>query len=291
MPDCVVSVILPTYRRPHSLAGAIESVIAQTFPYWELIVVDDNGAATAEAEATAQALTAFQEDTRIRITAHAANRGQAAARNTGIRAARGEFVAFLDDDDRWAPHKLEAQLACFARASPDTGVVYAGQEQRIMGRASRIITPSQRGDVLWALLHRNCVGPPSAVLCRRRHLFEAGLFDEELRAREDIDLYIRLAQRCKFDYVPDPLVTVFQHDGERVTTGRGGHSEAYEIMYRKYRHILVRSRRIHVEFLKRQADSLLKDGERSAARRLFLRAWATSPQRVRLLAKAAATLW
>lgn len=291
MPD-VVSVILTTFRRAHALPGAIESVFAQAFRQWELIIVDDNGVGTVEHESTANAVAPFRADPRIRILNHAVNCGQAAARNTGIRAARGDYIAFLDDDDRWLPRKLEAQLACFASASPDTGVVYVGLECRGPGASeSRIVAPRQRGDLLSALLRRNCVGPPSAILCARRYLYEVGLFDENLRAREDIDLYIRLAQCCKFDYVAEPLVTVFHHRGERVTTERSGHSQAYEIMYRKHHNLLRRSRKTHVEFLKRQANSLLRDGKRRAARRLFLRAGANGPQRLRLLAKAVATLW
>jgi glycosyltransferase involved in cell wall biosynthesis len=106
----LVSVVLPTFNRGYCLERAIRSVLGQTYPDWELIVVDDGSTDDTQA-----VLESFK-DPRIRVFRHSVNRGVAAARNTGLAAARGEFIAFLDSDDEWRPDKLTKQLDVMTRA-------------------------------------------------------------------------------------------------------------------------------------------------------------------------------
>src|SRR5215470_17496504 len=115
-----VSVIVPTFDRPDFLRAAVRSVLNQTFSKLEVVVVDD-----ASIIDLAPILDAFHDD-RIRYFRHSSNRGEAAARNTGILNARGDYLAFLDDDDEWRPDKLQLQLDLFTRSPREVGCVYGG---------------------------------------------------------------------------------------------------------------------------------------------------------------------
>src|SRR5438477_4338489 len=102
----IVSVVMPCYNRARSIGAAIDSVRGQTFQDWELVVVNDGSTENLD-----EAMQAYRDDVRIRLVSHVHNRGEPAARNTGIAAARGRFVAFLDSDDLWLPEKLARQVA------------------------------------------------------------------------------------------------------------------------------------------------------------------------------------
>lgn len=113
-----VSVILPTYNRAHLLERAIQSVLDQTYPDFEIIVVDD-----ASIDNTVNIIKGIINE-RIRYIRHEKNKGAAAARNTGIKLAKGKYIAFQDSDDEWLRDKLEKQIKIFETVSPEVGVVY-----------------------------------------------------------------------------------------------------------------------------------------------------------------------
>jgi glycosyltransferase involved in cell wall biosynthesis len=170
-PKPSVSVIIPACRRPQFLKEALESVLAQTFTDFELIVVDDDPGCSARMVAGAF------KDARVLYCSHAVNRGGSAARNTGLMQARGRYVAFLDDDDLWRPSFLEKMLQLFSTASSRVGVVYCPVEfmdadgtrtlSRISGRS--------RGDVHEDILkgERSIV---STIALIRREVFDVRRF-------------------------------------------------------------------------------------------------------------------
>jgi glycosyltransferase involved in cell wall biosynthesis len=122
MDDGLVSVIVPTYNRAYCICRAIESVLGQTYPNVEVLVVDDG----STDDTAALIKSSYAGDARVHYL-YQPNAGVSAARNTGIRAARGRYVAFLDSDDQWKPWKLEVQLACF-RSFPEVGMVWTNFE-------------------------------------------------------------------------------------------------------------------------------------------------------------------
>ena len=197
----LVSVIIPTYNRAALVTRAIESVLQQTFSSHEVIVVDD-----ASTDETAQMLSS-RYGSKIVYIKKDINQGLAAARNTGIRAATGTLVAFLDDDDEWLPDKLALQVPLI---SPDAaaGLVYCGYTQVAEdGSIIRHIRPEKKGFILSDLLEDNYItGSASAVLIKREVLDKAGYFDETLTACEDWDLWIRIARQCPIDYADHILV-------------------------------------------------------------------------------------
>ncbi len=195
-----VSVVIATYNYGRFLAGAVESVLGQTFGDFEVIVVDDGST-----DETSAVIAPYLRDSRLHWcpTPH---QGQPAAKNTGIRLARAPLIAFLDGDDIWLPAKLECQIALF-RAQPQLGVVYS--RRRLIDEEGWELEytqpPCYRGMVLPQIFWRNFVCFSSSVV-RRQVFDEVGLFDENLALAIDYDLWLRVARRYPFDYVDEPLV-------------------------------------------------------------------------------------
>ncbi|MEZ5356532.1 MAG: glycosyltransferase [Bryobacteraceae bacterium] len=202
-----VSAIIPTYNSAHFLPEAIDSVLAQTFPPDEIIVVDDGSTDDTEA-----AIKPFLRHIRF---LKQRNRGPAAARNFGIRQARGHWIAMLDADDRWLPSKTARQAKALA-GSPDSILVYSGLVL-VHPDGNAVHKPAAPLHSVWpALRCRNVITSPSAVMIHRETAIGAGLFDEDHRiiGSEDWDLWIRLWQHSGGRYCcePEPLTQYRLHE-------------------------------------------------------------------------------
>jgi glycosyltransferase involved in cell wall biosynthesis len=202
-----VAVVIPTYNRRAMVCEAVKSVLAQRNAKFELIVVDDGSTDGTWDELTQIAAVANDhaqwEMMRIERTP---NRGPATARNTGVAIAAAPFVALLDSDDLWLPHKLNRQIA-FMRDHPEYAI---SQTEEIWMRNGRRVNPGARhrkraGD-LFADSLLTCLISPSAVIMRTDLLREAGGFDEDLAAAEDYDLWLRLLTDHKVGLVDEQLV-------------------------------------------------------------------------------------
>jgi glycosyltransferase involved in cell wall biosynthesis len=192
-------VIVPTYNRAHLVCQAIDSLLAQTYHDFEIIVVDDGSA-----DNTREALSRYGE--RIHYIFQQ-NAGLSAARNTGIRASKGELLAFLDDDDTMSPTKLEVQVA-YLNTHPDVGVVYCGYQ--VVDADNQLVQkevrPTLEGNILKELLLELYLFPPVATLTRRDCLDRVGLFDEVLQSCQDDDLWYRIAMAgYRFGCIEQPL--------------------------------------------------------------------------------------
>jgi glycosyltransferase involved in cell wall biosynthesis len=206
-----VSIILPTYNRAALLGRSIRSVLEQSYGDFEVIVVDDGST-----DETAGVVAGFG-DRRIRYVTLGRNTGPGAARNAGIRTARGKFLAFQDSDDEWLPSKLAKQMAAFARGPARLGMVYTDMQRvradgvvtyfaapRLLSR--RLIDPATR------FYQAHTLGIQSTVI-RRECLEEAGRFNESLPAFEDLELFIRLSRCCDFRHLREPLVKYYDTQG------------------------------------------------------------------------------
>ena len=208
----LISVVIPTYNRSKLLPRAIQSVLAQSYSHLEVIVVDD-----ASSDDT-QTVVAALGDKRIRYLRHATKKGGSAARNTGIEAAKGEFLAFLDDDDEWLSEKLTRQLQAAQQTdSNQPAVIYTGAQYVAPdGRIMRITQAEKQGGILSELLYGNYVGSTSKVFVSRRAVLESGGFDASLQSCQDWDLWIRLALAYPYIAIADPLVKRHVQHGERI---------------------------------------------------------------------------
>jgi glycosyltransferase involved in cell wall biosynthesis len=267
-----VSVVIPTRNRAELIGRAIRSVLAQTMSDLELIVVDD-----ASTDATVAAVQQF-EDSRLRNVRLPENGRQSRALNEGIGRARAEWVAFLDDDDEWLPHKLEAQLARLSEA-PDASAVYCRckvmTSEGLRGPMTRSALPE--GDITDALLSRRMLITPSGYVVRREALFSVGGFDEALFASQDMDLWLRLCQAGhRFVIVPGPLFIYHAEDNKQgVSTDFVAQLQAFELIDQRWG-ALMRERLGVEEYerwhrnrsnkLQRAKEKLQRKMERRAAR-------------------------
>lgn len=283
-----VSVVVPTFDRPDMLGRALASVFSQTFTQWELILVDDNGVGTEAQRATAAFVATLPAEPRLSYVVHERNKGGGAARNTGIRHARGEFVAFLDDDDAWYPNKVALQVECFERASADVALVYGGFRRHLQTGGTTVVMPTPGGASMTQLLRRNVIGTTSLVMCRRAALEAIGGFDEALRSRQDIDLYVRLAERYPFAFVPELLLDNHQHGGAAIGKNYEATIDAWGRFYAKHKDAFELDPAAHHEFLGRYGRDAVRAGQARLARRLLARAWTLRPARLDHLALAAA---
>ncbi|MFN3535254.1 MAG: glycosyltransferase family 2 protein [Desulfatiglandales bacterium] len=181
----LVSVIIPNFNRAVYVARAIFSALIQDYPQKEIIVVDDGST-----DLSPFAYQMFKG--KIKVFFHGENKGSSCARNTGILASKGDYISFLDSDDYWLPGKLSLQIRRM-----ETGSQWVSQTQEYWIRRGRFVNPNRpnikRGGDLFSLSLKRCYMSPSCVMLRREVLEKVGLFDEDLKAAEDYELWIRVS--------------------------------------------------------------------------------------------------
>lgn len=268
----LVSVVVPTRNRAAMLRRALDSVLAQTCRDFEVIVVDD-----ASSDDTLQQL-ARHPDRRIRSLASDAPGGAPRARNRGIAAARGCYVAFLDDDDEWLPQKLEAQLDVFSRGSSRLGLVHGGSMvvAAASGRTVHTVVPTPGLAVRPADFLGEITFTTSVVMIRRQCFDEVGVFDETLAGAQDRDLWIRLAGAFEFDAVPQVLMRRYVH-GAQITTSLPAKIRAKQQIIAKYARELRAQPRQLAQHQWRLGILLCVAGDRAAGRRALCASIAARP--------------
>lgn len=221
----LVSIIIPTYSRPTKLKDAIDSVLNQTYKRIEIVVVDDNSPNTKERNET-EDLIKRVGDSRLVYICHDKNKGANAARNTGIKKCSGDYIAFLDDDDRYAPSKIEEQI----RAIEIIALKFVGGSFSFTGavRLGDKIYPDSKwmsttNEKLfypdpYLIFSKNFIGSNSFIMVDRQSILDVDGFDESLPSCQDWDLFIRLSLRgVKMVGVNLPLVEYYAHDEPRIT--------------------------------------------------------------------------
>lgn len=234
-----VSIILPTYNRAHSIRRSIESILRQTYPHWELLVIDDGSSDNTEEVVTEIAAL----DSRVRYYRQPQNRGVAAARNEGIGQVRYEYIAFQDSDDVWKEDKLEKQMRVFDE-QPRVGMVYCAFEgEKPDGTRIRIPDESMgienlQGNLYRLLLQRNVIGAPTTVI-RRECLGRVGGFDETLTCLEDWELFLRISREYEIGCVIEPLLIADIHNSG-VSSRVGGYFQTRCMMIVQHKEALLK---------------------------------------------------
>ena len=211
MDEALVTVVITTYKRPDLLPFSIGSVLEQTYSPIEVLVIDDNGAGTPDQLRSAEVVGGIS-DPRLSYYALEKNSGPSAARNAGILRARGEFVAFLDDDDLFLPEKIERQVSYMAAKSADFCGCGSWLRRFYENGYAFDVTPPDGLDVFKAAIKREQTYSTCTLMIRRRTLIEVGMFDTEFRGLEDPELVMRLSLRYRFGIVEEVLTLVRTRD-------------------------------------------------------------------------------
>ena len=227
----LVSVVIPAYNRGRVIGRAVRSVLAQTYQAVEVIVVDDG----STDDTSHMIATLVEEDPRVRCLQHDANRGAQAARNTGIRAARGEWIAFLDSDDWWLPHSLETRL----EVAEKQGVKVVHSECYVM-REDGAMKPFGIPPLAGFIYREVLAGPGPvfpAMLVAKEALERICYLDEQIVSWQEWDTAIRLAKHYPFGFVAEPTFIYDCRGIDTISKNMSRDALGYEQIVRK--HILA----------------------------------------------------
>lgn len=238
MREKLVSIILPTYNRAYILEEAVESIRWQTYPFWELVIIDDGS--TDDTKALAEKLQA--EDERIFYYQTPGNQGACAARNMGVEKARGEYIAFQDSDDLWLEHKLKEQLAFMDRHQADM-VFCALLVEQENNKPVRLFPPEEEeGTKTYERLLLRSIGSTQTFL-GKKECFTAHPFDQAMPRMQDWDVLLRIGKAFSVAYQAKGLVLVRgQEDSLTQKTSLG--LKAYEKIYEKHQQMIELSAQI-----------------------------------------------
>lgn len=276
------TVVIPAYDRPDLLARALRSVLAQTLDDFEVLVVDD-----ASPRPVVEVTEGFEKQ-RIRVSRLPVNRGSAAARNAGIRLARGEWIVFLDDDDELMPDFLERTVQTIIEARPEPSWTWSGNITVDDRDPSIILSQSiwrpkfeNLEEAYLGFLSARKIGTNCGLAVRRECFESVGLFDERLRGAEDTDLLVRLARAYPFAVVPEPLVRIHNHAGPQVRRNLQAQARAYRRIVAKHSHSLREHPGVAARMYYKVAWLHYHAGEPRWGRAFFLRALQRRPASVR----------
>ena len=205
----LVTVVIPTYKRPDVIVRAIDSVLGQSYPLIEVIVVDDNSPESEERFYTERVMRKYIDSSNVKYIKHEKNKNGSAARNTGWKAAHGEYITFLDDDDEISPNRIELQVKCLESLDNSWGACYTGYHVLMKNGTIQQSETTQSGDVyLRALMRTFYMGSGSNVLLRKKVVDEIGGYDESFKRNQDIEFMVRAFEHYKVAYIPQDLLTI-----------------------------------------------------------------------------------
>lgn len=194
----LISIVTPTYNRADFILEAVQSVIDQSYPHWEMVIIDDGSK-----DDTQELLAPYiEKDNRLKYF-YQENQGQSVARNRGIKESNGDYICFLDSDNKWLPEKLKVSVTA-ALESPDSDIIYGDNITiDIDGvEISRISMPKFSGKITSLLLKDNFISMNTTMT--KRECFEnLGGFNEKDRLAEDYELWLRMSTQYSFLYVPE----------------------------------------------------------------------------------------
>lgn len=234
----LVSVIITTYNRKIKyIKRAVDSVLRQTYSNIEIIIVDDNVDINYRVE-----VQHYCRNKGIKYIMTSGKKGANYGRNLGAINSKGDYLAFLDDDDRWLPNKIELQLKCFN--NPKIGMVYSNGY--VINKKTKILYTDKNHFIntsnIYYLLIYNYVGPTVTALIKRNCFFEVGMFDENLHAKQDYDLWIRLCEKYILIGINIPLYYYYQHKTMQITKNYKMIFYSYNYLFKKYSYYYKRSK-------------------------------------------------
>jgi glycosyltransferase involved in cell wall biosynthesis len=266
MSNPLVSTIIATRNRPELLRGAVASVIAQSYRPIEIVIVDENDPGSESRAATRRVVDEITE-LPVSYLDERSPGWVCRARNEGVSASNGTYIAFLDDDDEWKPEKIARQMVAATRESDPPGLVYTGLE--VVDEHGALLKerrPKRRGRMLAALLRENVIGGPSSVLMPRAVFEEAGGFDPRFPTRHDLDLYIRVARSYPIEVVPEPLTVYLNQNPQAMSKNYRNKLEGRRLILEKHGALYEGRRDLMAAYHYGTALLCLKHKDRAGAR-------------------------
>lgn len=256
------SVVIPTYNRSKYLPRAVDSVLSQTFNNLEVIIVDDHS--TDQTLAIAKKL--IGQDSRVRYHRLKKNQGAPKARNVGIGLAKGEYIGLLDDDDNWRPDKLELQVKKFDNLSQEVGLLYGGYKINFTDKNIKNIVkmPRHRGWIFDDLLKKCLIGSPT-VLVRKKAFDQVGLFDLKLKSCQDWDMWLRIAQEFKVDYVGEVVADYYLRSDGQISRNFSSQVQGRKRIFNKYQKQLAKQPKVMADHIKTIVRFLVADEQKREA--------------------------
>lgn len=214
----LVSVVIPTYSRPTYLDRAISSVLKQTYSPIEIIVVDDNNPDTVERRETEKTMEKYSGNLSIKYIQHEKNKNGSAARNTGLRIARGKYITFLDDDDEIEPSKLERQIDELETLGDEWGACYTAYKTLRPNEVVEHSFENRSGECyVYALMKTMFLGSGSNLLVRKCIADQIGGYDESFKRSQDLEFLVRVTEQTKIAFVNEELLIIHWEDGRKKT--------------------------------------------------------------------------
>ena len=199
----LVSVVIPTYKRPDKLSRAIDSVLYQTYERVEAIIVDDNNPNSKERMRTEEIMSQYDNNPLVKYIKHEKNKNGSAARNTGVKCSCAKYVAFLDDDDEFYPEKIEAQVKRLEELPNEYAVCYTTVVYEKEDGSFTESTETREGDLFFDALTRELSFQAGSNLFIRKSAFDSiGGFDESFIRSQDKEIVTRLLQKYKIAFAP-----------------------------------------------------------------------------------------
>lgn len=262
-----VSVLVPTYNRAHLLDRCLNSILFQTYQNFEIIVVDDGST-----DNTKEIINRFKDQS-IRYFRHKQNRGEGAARNTGLKEARGDYIAFLDSDDEWLPEKLEKQMKIFERLSEKVGIVYT-DSWKINGNLKQYWHPPHimpEDKIVYNQALERVRIQIGTVVIKRECFDKAGMFDERFVRLVDREFFIRVSAYYYFYHIEEPLLNYYRTE-DALTSDRTTLVSSYELLLKKHPYKLIGNNRILSKDLYEIGKMLFQDGKLKQGRGYLIKA-------------------
>lgn len=275
--EIVFSVIMPVYNREKVVVSAVESVLAQNFTNFELIIVDD-----CSTDHTVSRIRAIN-DPRLNLMIAEKNGGAAAARNIGIRAAKGNYISFLDSDDSFDPEYLAEAFKLLKTSSDDLGFVWCGtryhelNENGTVRIHERIWIPKLEGTPYQTFLKSLHIGIGCGVTIKKEVFDNIGYFNEQLPAAEDTDFFLRIARSYSYAVINKVLVNIYKTGTDRMSTGFNKLSKAYEIFMPMHFSAIDKDRQLRLKYYYKLCWLNYYDNRKQAARRYLKKVLKDSP--------------
>ena len=245
-----VTAIVTTYHRePNIIEGALHSILKQTYPVQEILLIDDN---EDDSQLSARVQEMCSRYRSVRYIKQDGNQGACAARNLGISQANGEFIGFLDDDDRWLPEKIEKQVKAFEENDDTLGLVFCSgivvNEQT--GEQSAYYNHGLKKDVSFEdLIVRDYVGSTSNPLIRKRCFDEVGGFWTEQPARQDYEMWLRISTKFRLLGLEGQYFIYTLHPGEQITKDDRKSYIGFRNIYKRHKNGYVKNPRARIDML------------------------------------------